>query len=297
MSRGLDDVRDDRQPERAAVDRANEPERSDARPPVPMRHLDLPRTDRREEVRHGDRTCHLRASEARTLATVGTFRSVAAHDLAGSRSDRDAWRGDLQRLSQQGLIERTSVTINHQPSTVVTLTRDGRDLLTAHQQPIEGRPSQAYYADVVKPREMSHDAQLYRLYQAEAATIEAAGGRIDRVVVDHELKREYQQFLNRRDRDDATKAQDMRAFAEAAGLPIVDDHLELPDVRIEYTDAEGRSQHRDVELVTEHYSRGQMAGKARAGFTMYRARGGRGRGGSSGKGGTPFDPHHLEGLV
>jgi len=44
-----------------------------------------------------------------------------------------------------------------------------------------------------------------------------------------------------------------------------------------------------VELETEHYSRGQLAGKARAGFVRYRA-------GSSGRsrGGTPFDPRHLE---
>ena len=31
---------------------------------------------------------------------------------------------------------------------------------------------------------------------------------------------------------------------------------------------DGRLEHRDVELVTEHYSRGQLAGKARAGFAL-----------------------------
>ena len=51
----------------------------------------------------------------------------------------------------------------------------------------------------------------------------------------------------------------------------------------------------NVELVTEHYSRGQLAGKAKAGFAMYRAAGGR-RGGSSRHGGTPLDPHNLEWL-
>jgi hypothetical protein len=51
-----------------------------------------------------------------------------------------------------------------------------------------------------------------------------------------------------------------------------------------------------VELVTEHYSRGQLAGKSAAGFALYRAAGaGRARGaGASRRGGTPFDPHHLE---
>ena len=76
-----------------------------------------------------------------------------------------------------------------------------------------------------------------------------------------------------------------------AKLPIIDGHLELPDLRLEYESVDGRVEYRDVELVTEHYSRGQLGGKRAAGFAMYRARGGHAR-----TGGTPFDPHHLERL-
>lgn len=292
MSRGLDDARDDRTPDRPPAERAPELPSREARPGVPIQHLDLPRSDQREVVQHGDRTYHLRASEVRLLATVGTFRSVAAHDLDGIRSREDAWRGDLQRLGEQGLIERTTVTVNHKPTAVVTLTHEGRDLLESHRQASDGHPQQSYYADLVKPREQGHDAQLYRLFQAEAAKIEAAGGRVDRVVVDYELKREYQRFLNRQERDEEAGGQDIQAFAEAWRLPIIDGHLELPDLRIEYETSEGGRDHRDVELVTEHYSRGQLAGKARAGFSMYRSGGGR----SSRHGGTPFDPHNLEWL-
>ncbi len=114
-----------------------------------------------------------------------------------------------------------------------------------------------------------------------------------RVVLDYELKRDYQQYLNRPDRPaDATLEQDRRAFAEAHDLLVVRDHLELPDLRIEDETADGRLEHRDVELVTEHYSRGQLAGKAQAGFVMYRS-----GGGSSGRGGSPLDPRHLERLA
>jgi hypothetical protein len=90
----------------------------------------------------------------------------------------------------------------------------------------------------------------------------------------------------------------MRAFADARQLPIIDGHLELPDLRIEYETPDGRIESRDLELITEHYSRGQLAGKAQAGFSLYRAAGiGRVRsGGSSRTGGTPADPHHLEWL-
>ena len=59
----------------------------------------------------------------------------------------------------------------------------------------------------------------------------------------------------------------------------------------------GASSHRDVELVTEHYSRGQLAGKAQAGFALYRAAGAGLRGAAAARtGGTPLDPHHLERL-
>jgi hypothetical protein len=100
-------------------------------------------------------------------------------------------------------------------------------------------------------------------------------------LLDYELKRDYQTFLNRPNREN-TADDDVTAFADAHGLPIVDGHLELPDLRIEYEAPDGTLQHRDVELVTEHYSRAQLAGKSQAGFSMYRAAGARLGGGSTG---------------
>lgn len=146
--------------------------------------------------------------------------------------------------------------------------------------------------------EVTHNAQLYRLYQAEAARIEADGGQVVRVVLDYELKHDYQMFLNRSDRaDDQEDESDLRTFAAAAQLPVVDGHLELPDVRIEYETPDGRIEYRDLELVTEHYSRNQLAGEAQAGFTLFRTAGaGRLRGGSTRTDGAPFDPRHLERL-
>jgi hypothetical protein len=151
----------------------------------------------------------------------------------------------------------------------------------------------------VKPRELAHDVQLYRAYRAEAARIEDAGGRVQRVVLDYELKRDYQQFLNRQDRaPDAAFDTDVQHFAQAQDLPVVDGHLELPDLRLEYETADGRLETRDIEVVTEHYSRSQLSGKARAGFVLCRpARvSAFGRGGTSSRGGTPIDPQTLEWL-
>lgn len=279
-----------------------DPERSD-RPSaerhrgIPMDRLSLPRGSDRQAVRVRDRDYRLRESESRTLATIGAFRVVRADDVQPVHSSRDAWTGDLRALADQHLVEFRTVEVNREPIAVVVLTRHGKELLDAHRTAVDERP-QAFYAGLVKPREIAHDAQLYRLYQTVSAEIEVEGGRVTRVVLDYELKREYQTFLNRPDRvDDADRQRDLEAFATTAKLPIVDGHLELPDLRIEYETPEGRLEYRDLELVTEHYSRSQLAGKVAAGFALYRAAGaGRARGADAHRGGTPFDPHHLERL-
>ncbi len=262
---------------------------------VPLDRLTLRPGRERQPILHRDRTYSLRDSDVRTLATVGTFRVVRAAEVQAMHSSRDAWTGDLRHLREQGLVEVKTVTINREPAAVAVLTRQGKSLLDAHQDRSNGRPSQAYHAGLVKPRELAHDAQLYALFQAEASRIEADGGRVDRVLLDYELKRDYQTFLNRPRRPDEN-ADAVTSFATAYDLPVIDGHLELPDLRIEYESADGVLGHRDVELVTEHYSRAQLAGKSRAGFSMYRAAGARMRGGAARTGGTPTDPHHLEWL-
>lgn len=265
---------------------------------VPLDRLTLRPGPTREPFEHRGRTYHLRDSDVRILATIGTFRVVRADDLQALQSSRDAWVGDLGHLRHEGLISARTVPVNGDPVAVVILTREGKGLLDAHLDRSEDGRTQAFHAGLVKPRELGHDAQLYRLFQAEAARIEAEGGRIERVVLDYELKRDYQSFLNRPDKPtDVDREDDVRAFAARRGMTVVDGHLELPDLRIEYEGPSGEALHRDVELVTEHYSRSQLAGKARAGFSMYRAASS-GRLGSSAvrASGTPHDPHHLEWL-
>ena len=270
---------------------------SEPREPTSLRRSAVS-TDRvrldRELVQHRGKTYRLGTQDVQTLVTLGTFRVVRADDLQAMESSREAWAGHFRHLRDAGLMDVKTVTINRESVAVAVLTEKGKSLLEAHQNQLNGRPAQAFHAGLVKPRELAHDAQLFRLFQAEAARIEADGGRIERVVLDYELKREYQTFLNRPSREH--DQENVSTFAAARELPVVDGHLELPDLRIEYETADGRLEHRDVELVTEHYSRAQLAGKTAAGFSMYRAVGARPGGGASRTGGTPIDPHHLEWL-
>ena len=293
MSRGYgDDARADHESGRDSreVTRADE-----------ARQPEKPARDLRQPVRggRGETTYHLRESEWRTLETVGTFRVVAEADVVRATGDARVAQADLRHLVESGLADRKTAIVSHAPTRLVVLTKDGKALLERHRES-RGRPAnQPYYAGFVKPRELAHDVQLYRAYQAERARIEGEGGRVTRVVLDYELKRDYQAFLNRPDRPhDATVETDRQAFAEARSLPVVDGHLELPDLRLDIERADGTRESRDIEVVTEHYSRSQLAGKTKAGFALYRASGVSpfGRSGGSTHGSTPIDPHHLEWL-
>jgi hypothetical protein len=298
MSRGGRD--DDRADVRETAVARTPPERPVRRErPEPKEHdftysLTLPRGEERERVEFKDRSYGISGPETRALATVGAFRVVDAADFKADEHGRNGFDGDWRHLREAGLVTQTTITNRDGAHRVVSLTREGKDLLNAHTTNRSDDRQQAFYAGVVKPRELAHDARLYGVFREEARQIGREGGRVTRVVLDYEVKRDYQKFLNRPDRPaDAEVAHDRLAFAQADGLKVIDGHLQLPDLRIEYETEDGRLEYRDVELVTEHYSRGQVSGKTRAGFTCYRTGG---SGGQARVGGSPFDPRHLERL-
>jgi hypothetical protein len=263
------------------------PRDDDRRADVPLDRLLLPQGTRREIVTLGDRAFLIRGSETRVLATVGAFRVVREDDLAHARNAQSVLV-DVRHLSDDGFVERRTVPINHELTRILALSETGKRLLETHRDSDGNREAQAYHAGFRKHRELAHDAQLYRLYQSEAAEIAARGGRILRVVLEAELGRDYQAFLHRpRGSVDSGRVDDPLAFARDNDLSVVDGHLQLPDLRIEF-EFESRIERRDLELVTEHYSGSSIAAKARAGFALFRA-----AGPHRGRGGTPHDPHHL----
>jgi hypothetical protein len=270
------------------------------------RNVDLPRGLERERVHvheHGQ-DYHLRGSEVRALATIGAFRVVAADDLRDAHGrPGDVRHGDLERLRSAGLIRAVAPLDRGDRTMIVTLTPRGRDVLESHRS--RGAATrQTFYAGPVKSRELSHDAQLYRAYLRAAERLRAHGARIERVVLDDELKREYQTFLQERNRDRSDSdgrpdrsREEIQQWAIEHDLPVVNDHVQFPDVRIEYERADGRREVDNVEVTTVHYRGLHASGKAAAGFTRFRGTSGR-VGGSSAEGGSsPFDPHAAEELL
>jgi hypothetical protein len=264
------------------------------------RQLDLPRGGERERVEIGSRSYSLRGSEVRALAIVGAFRVVDARDLVPGKPS-DPWNGDLRHLREQGLISVSPHLLDGERTALVTLTRSGQALLERHRRPREDESAQRYYSGLVKPREATHDAQLARVYAAAADRLHGQGARVRRVLVDYELKREYQRFLhsNSRGRHENSgrpdrSPEEVRAWAAANGLPIVRERVQFPDVRIEYEHPNGRRDHEDLELATGHYNSRQMSAKRASGFGMHHSVASRLRGSKGRRGSSPFDPHTAE---
>ncbi|GAC1456447.1 MAG: hypothetical protein PVSMB1_06130 [Gemmatimonadaceae bacterium] len=79
--------------------------------------------------------------------------------------------------------------------------RDSRDLLESTRHNRDAPDRQAFHAGIQRPRELKHDAQVYRAYLHEAERLREEGANIHRVILDNELKAEYQGFLQERNRD------------------------------------------------------------------------------------------------
>jgi len=302
-----DDPRDD---DRARADRSRGTSgeaRSGNTDPreVVTRDLDVPRGRARARVRVRTQTYTLRGSEARTLATVGAFRVVAAGDLRDHR-DRplDPRSSDLKHLREAGLVRTMPYLLGRTRTTVITLAARGRDVLEAMRRDSPDERTQTFYEGLRNPRELAHDLMVYRAYLRAAERLVEGGAHLRRVVLDDELKREYQRFLqapNRRRPDsDGQPLRDgdaIERWAIGQKLPGEDGHVQFPDLRIEYEDRDGLARTEDVEVETPHYRGAHAAAKARSGFTRYRSAGGRLGGGSSRGGGSPFDPGYAEDVL
>src|SRR5262249_40874390 len=178
-------------------------------------------------------------------------------------------------------------------------TERGRELLERHRSARGNAPRQEFYAGVLKPRELAHDAQLYRAYLHAAERLGRACSTVRRVALDYELKRDYQRFLRdlhrdrrRAERDTDETARDVAEWAARRDLPVVDGHVHFPDVRIEYERPDGERKVEDVEVVTPHYRGAYAAAKGRTGFRCYRID--TGVGGRSGRSGRSPDPRIVE---
>jgi len=228
----------------------------------------------------------LRDEERTLLAEVGRFRVIATRDLAetvyGNRDGR--MERDIAFLRQKGLVDVDAVNARRdgrggrvERIEVVVLTRQGRNLV----RQTGGLPKdQQLYSGLVKPREVEHDAQIYRAYRKHAEGIERRGGNNLRVKLDFELKADVQKAIYAERKADPKR--DMNEIKQQVArdfdLPFVHGGVQIPDARIVYDidpkpdDDVGqgsRTGHEDIEVLTAAYSPGHLRAKAQAGFRVY----------------------------
>jgi hypothetical protein len=217
-----------------------------------------------------DRIYLLRESESHSLEEVGKFRVIVAPDLAKFAYGGDTRRmeRDIRRLKEASLVTDRTLEISRKKTLrVLTLTKQGHRLLRKNNLIPDDQP---IYHGLTKPREVKHDAVLYRLYQKEADRIQRTGGRPVRVLLDYEIKRHLNRELATlgadRENRNATAKQEI---AERHGLAVVDGKVAIPDLRIEYQTADLETRHVDLDLVTRDYRSRGLAQKAKAGFSLY----------------------------
>jgi len=254
--------------------------------------LTLPSGSAREPVRDEGRLYHLRGSEVDLLERVARYRAAFTDDLKAEVNDVAQTRTDLASLERQGLIDSRSATRLRDGAVadVMSATHAGKALLDHHRDDTRD-VGQVYHAGWVKPAEVWHDASLHRMVREAEADLLRPGEQVRRVVLDDELKAGVYMALHEA-RSEGRSADDARAAVAARHhLHLEGGHFVFPDARLEITDQDGVVRTEDLELVTEHYHRGHVGGKAAAGFRLY--------GGKSGstRGGTPHDSRLAERLI
>ena len=226
-------------------------------------------SDRSRTIYRGrNREYSLADSEVRTLTDLGKFRVVPVDDLArfGYDGDLSRMKSDVRDLTQHGLVEQKSIEGHSSFSTkVLTLTKDGHWLLERTQL-VSHR--QATYHGLVKPNEARHDSDLYRLYQQVARDIEDSGGKVRRVVLDFELKKDLYKSLSRM-RPDKDPRYERIFIANQFDLKVVDGKIPIPDLRIEYEDDCREIRRLDLEVATRDYRPQGLGEKAKAGFHLF----------------------------
>jgi len=212
----------------------------------------------------------LRTTELQAMSDIGRFRAVDVQDLArfvyAHNESRMSY--DLENLRRQGLVEKKTMFRAHKPARkMVTLTAQGQQLVRTASGLPEG---QRFYHGIVKPRELHHDADLYKVYQKAARDIERRGGKNLRVRLDFELK----ESINRTKEAAGHLPEDMRerylaAVAEEHGLTVDGTAIRLPDLQVEYTLADGRIERENLELLSQNYREQGIRSKTAAGFKIY----------------------------
>lgn len=212
----------------------------------------------------------MRGSEMAAMRDIGTFRTVDVRDLARFvyGGDEARMKYDLESVRAQGLVEEKTLFRAHKNARrLVTLTAEGQRIV---RKASGLRENQRIYHGFVKPRELDHDADLYKVYQKAVEEIREKGGKPTRVRLDFELKESINRAKEGAGRiSEEDRKRFLRAVAEEHGLMIDNETIHLPDIQLEYETRDGGVERENLELLSRNYREEGIRGKAAAGFKIY----------------------------
>jgi hypothetical protein len=204
------------------------------------------------------------------MTDIGRFRTVDVQDLSrfAYRGDAGHMRHDVESLRAQGLVEEKTVFRAHKSMRkVVTLTEQGHRII---RRANGLRDDQRIYHGFVKPKEIDHDADLYKVYQKFVQEIQERSGKPLRVRLDFELKERVNRAKEEGRRlSEKERAILLTAAAEENGLTIEGTTIHLPDIQVEYETREGKVERENLELLSQNYREDGIRGKVAAGFKIY----------------------------
>jgi len=211
----------------------------------------------------------------RALVDAGLYRAVSFRDLAEAHFDDHPYvarRAVNQWIRAGALREHTVHGPKGNPYKLLTPTRRGAEL--ARRQAVKHGldPDQRTWAGLVKSAELTHDTEVYRASRAEIKRLQGEGATIRRIRIDAELKSIVAKRSETARARDGKAAADMERIqaAKEIGLPVDENgRVHYPDAQIEYTDAEGRTDHVNVEVATRDYRNRTIQAKAAAGFVIH----------------------------
>ena len=215
----------------------------------------------------------------RSLIDIGIYRVVSLRDLVKSHFDGHPYvaRRAIDALKRDGLLlEHTLYGPKGTPFKAVSLTPAGSVLASQRAAGQGLDPRQETWTGLVKKNEVHHDLAIYPAARAEIARLRSEGASIRRIRIDAELKQIVAKRSEAARARAGRQAADLERLqaAQDLGLPIGEDgHVLYPDAQIEYESPDGLSGRANVEVVSGAYRAGQIAAKARAGFSLYGKKG------------------------
>ena len=180
-----------------------------------------------------------RSTEPTAACWQRSARSASCRRATSSRAStsRAAARESLKHLEDEGLLRsaarpaRTSASSSSRIADVTCSKPTAGSATTGRRRAAPGLlrgPEEAARAGARLPG-------LSRLPACRGASPKP-GGRVRRVVLDYELKRDYQRFLQERNRDRPDSdgrpdrsAREIQAWAREHRLPYFDEHVHFPD--------------------------------------------------------------------